>query len=296
MIETYKNQVVGGENDGMVAHMNFRGGNDAKLWGNEIRSTITQPPVALSGFEVLPAELQRGAFPAVEKLARWWLRERLDADGLPFLVHPWESGRDAGRDKDAVLTPYLATAKRFLDASPAEKAANPTFVRLEKLLDLQTINPGTKDLLTKVARFALLADLQTNAASSSGELNSARARQLFSIKTPDTSALLIVGLRDAAKLARATGEPGKAQELETAADTMARKVNEHMWGAWTIFRLTHMKGYGGVKKADSIEGVRCEHTGFDGQANFLDPKVSPIENGLAIRTSVAIQQQLIDSW
>ncbi len=85
--------------DGFVPHMGYQADPEAAcgLWGRPGASTITQPPMYAHALRVLT---ERGLEPGGELVERagagleFLWKERMRADGLLVIVHPWESGCD----------------------------------------------------------------------------------------------------------------------------------------------------------------------------------------------------------
>src|SRR5690606_36341557 len=126
-------------------------------------------------------------------------------DGLVYIIHPWESGRDAGRDNDSQLVAYLGRTA----ASSA----------------LATRNPGVKDPRWKQARFALLEAIQAKGT----DVPSRQAAELSQLKSPDMAAHLMLGMEQAARVAEETGRPTEARQLRAEAQRMRQAVNRRMW-------------------------------------------------------------------
>ncbi len=248
----FQNQRGPGKDRGLVPHMNFVGGVDEKLWGHPHRSFITQPPVfprAVLGLQ--NAALRQALYPAVREGLDFWLRERLDDDGLPFVVHPWETGLDAARYNDSQQAPMAAfdlwlravgmPALRAagIDAVADAGAARAFLARRSRddglqallpfdvdavlaagdLLALQTKNAGPKDEAQKRARFIGLAALKTLPDD---------ARSVFQLKSTDMASMLVMGLDDGARLAREAGADGDAARFTAAAAAMRAAVTKHM--------------------------------------------------------------------
>lgn len=206
-LAAFQGQVTSGSEHGMVPHMGFRGGRDAELWKHPTRSALTQPVVTPMAVRALEPELRAALYPAVVAELEWWLRERL-VDDLPAAIHPWETGRDASRDHDSQLLPYL-------ESHPATLA-------------LQTANPGHKDERSKRGRFALLEALQRD-AEDPATLSFGRSSERYCMRSPDMAAWLVLALRDGAALAREAGEEARATEFELSARRVACAVNARMW-------------------------------------------------------------------
>lgn len=220
----YQNQLPGQPpehpNGGMTPHMNFRpGGDDEELWLSARHSSITQPPVLPAIIAALSGREARAAFyPAVKAELEWWLSQRLDG-GLPFIVHPWESGRDAAVDMDAALSPHVGPAR----GSFAKRL---------------TKNPGRKAPEQLLGRGNLLMAQQELAAKlgvAPDDLPASEAKKLFMVKPPDLAALLVNALEAGAKLAAEQHDDAAANKFGDAAATMRQAIHEQQWDAATGF-------------------------------------------------------------
>ena len=94
-------QVKDGPDAGMIPHCNYWRGGAAYLWGQDERSSITQPPLVAVAAKLV---YERSAdkpfletiYRAISAYHDWFDRRRdPDGDGLVALIHPWESGGDA---------------------------------------------------------------------------------------------------------------------------------------------------------------------------------------------------------
>ena len=125
-------------NNGMVPHIIYHQVDDSYFPGPNIwkgigpipSSGITQPPVVASLMKKI-WELDtnygnkqiRLLFPKVLKWHRWFMQWRFQ-EGLVFIHHPWEAGRDNAPDWDSALA-----------------AINPTGVAPYKRRDTEHVNP-----------------------------------------------------------------------------------------------------------------------------------------------------------
>ncbi len=198
-VRAYSEQISSGAERGMTQHMIFDGGVDEKLWLHPRHSSISQPPVNPSLMS--PAELEE-LYPQAAAELRWWLRRRTHND-LPYVVHPWESGRDAAREFDSQLKPWMSSGD-------------------SENLRFQTLNPGTKDPVTKRARFELLTELQKNASAGSAEIP-------FQVQTPDMAAHMIVSLNALEEHALRIGRLDDAKSFHQEAQRLRNAVNREMW-------------------------------------------------------------------
>jgi glycogen debranching enzyme len=113
--------------DGMIPHITFHPGAESyepgpRTWRTAnapgaptgvCTSSITQPPLAATAARLVleiaggDAEVAHALGPVAEGLARWhtWFARDRDAagDGIPCIVHPWESGLDNAPRWDAAL-------------------------------------------------------------------------------------------------------------------------------------------------------------------------------------------------
>lgn len=101
LLSLVSRQVVGGADAGMIPHCNYWRGGGAWLWGQDERSSITQPPLIAIAAKLVYERSGDQAFletiyRAVSRYHDWFDRRRdPDGDGLVSLIHPWESGGDA---------------------------------------------------------------------------------------------------------------------------------------------------------------------------------------------------------
>ena len=125
-------------NNGMVPHIIYHQIDDSYFPGPNIwkgigpipSSGITQPPVVASLMKKIweldtnyGNEQIRLLFPKVLKWHRWFMRWRFQ-EGLVFIHHPWEAGRDNAPDWDSALA-----------------AINPAGVAPYKRRDTEHVNP-----------------------------------------------------------------------------------------------------------------------------------------------------------
>ena len=125
-------------NNGMVPHIIYHQIDDSYFPGPSIwkgigpipSSGITQPPVVASLMKKIwqldtnyGNEQIRLLFPKVLKWHRWFMKWRFQ-EGLVFINHPWEAGRDNAPDWDSALS-----------------AINPSGVAPYKRRDTEHVNP-----------------------------------------------------------------------------------------------------------------------------------------------------------
>ncbi|MBK9125765.1 MAG: hypothetical protein IPM16_21925 [Chloroflexi bacterium] len=136
--------IPSGPDAGMLPHMQYWRGGGAGLWGADLHSIITQPPlVAIAAqlvWEVAPDEhALREIYPAVAAFHAWFDRRRdVDGDGLVCLLHPWESGWDSSPRWDAPMgLPVLPSdedarsARMALAAALQEHGTDPRTARTD---------------------------------------------------------------------------------------------------------------------------------------------------------------------
>jgi hypothetical protein len=210
----FEHQRARGDERGLIAHMLFEGGDDGELWGDPNASFITQPPVfAVAVRDLLDGDEQRQLWPHVEAGLDWWLKRRLDHDGLPCIRHPWESGEDAARYHDSQQLEAIAVALCLAHGQDPRPLNDVLSFDVDgalgegDLLKLQTDNPSKKDALTKGARFVLLAALRH--AGGEDRSVSEAGRPFFDVRAPSMAAHLAHDLRAGAALAARHGGDGR---------------------------------------------------------------------------------------
>jgi hypothetical protein len=228
ILAALRNQVEDGPERGLVPHMNFAGGDDEVLWGHPRRSSLTQPPVLAMCARAVDEDFARAIRPALEEELAWWTRARL-RDGLPFVVHPWETGRDAARDHDPSLAPLFA-------ATPGSVA-------------LETHNPkAPKDPASKRARFALLERLQRDV----GE-----ARAIYQLRPPDMAALVARMADDLADL---------GADTEAVAREVRAAMRAHLWRDDFFYALGRVPDDEEVERASAVVERALLSTSSEGHA------------------------------
>lgn len=101
LLSLVSRQVTEGADAGMIPHCNYWRGGGAWLWGQDERSSITQPPlIAVAASLIFERSPDRSfletIYRAVSAYHDWFDRRRdPDGDGLVSLIHPWEAGGDA---------------------------------------------------------------------------------------------------------------------------------------------------------------------------------------------------------
>lgn len=218
VIAAFQNQIGPGldildtpYNYGMVPHMNFNPGDtieDYELWLDNVElwkllrhSSMTQPPVL--GTAVLTFEDQQDLlafYPAIKAELAWWLDQRMK-DNLPFVIHPWETGRDAARDMDSQILPYIADGTSIIGYDEV-----------------------TYELLDD-ARLELLSVMQEISIMPPSD----EASVLFELRSPDMAAYLVIYFSQAASLAELAGEQDNANLYRAWADAISTAVNDLMW-------------------------------------------------------------------
>jgi hypothetical protein len=211
MLAVIQNQIPKGYDKGMIPHMNFNDKKDQKFWGLKHHSSITQPPITALGVKSLPNKNERMAFyPALTGEIEWWLKQRMDG-GLPYVIHPWETGRDAARDTDSQLISYFDLKKY-------------------EIKKVGKYYPMTRDLIGS-GRVKLLNALQ--------KINkmppSKKAKKLFELRSPDMAAYLIIALRQTADFAVENNDYKTAVRYRDKADEIVKIVNNKMWDDKTGF-------------------------------------------------------------
>ncbi|MCP4176754.1 MAG: hypothetical protein GY756_03225 [bacterium] len=211
MIAVVQNQIPKGYDKGMIPHMNFNDKKDQKYWGLKHHSSITQPPITALGVKSLPNKMEHLAFyPALTAEIEWWLKQRMDG-GLPYVIHPWETGRDAARDTDSQLIQYF------------------DFKKYEKN-KVGKYYPMTRDLVGS-GRGKLLEALK--------KINkmppSKKAKKLFELRSPDMAAYLIIALHQIADFAAEQNDYKTVEEYRKKADEIRKSVNQKMWDEKTGF-------------------------------------------------------------
>lgn len=101
LLSLVSRQVADGPDAGMIPHCNYWRGGGSYLWGQDDRSSITQPPLIASAARLVyersgSREFLQAIYEPVRAYHDWFDRRRdPDGDGLVTLIHPWESGGDA---------------------------------------------------------------------------------------------------------------------------------------------------------------------------------------------------------
>ncbi|MGB0452213.1 MAG: MGH1-like glycoside hydrolase domain-containing protein [Bacteriovoracaceae bacterium] len=206
-------EVISNQNkDGFIPHMNFKGGDDEKFWGKPRHSFITQPPIYGLLYDKFKSdeEALEILYMAVMKNIDWWDQKRLKND-LPFTVHPWETGRDAGRDNDVLNLKYM------LGEEP-------------KSMKLQTINTGKKDYYAKKARFAIHDQLKEKGTNLSGAES-----DRFVLQSPDMASHLVFTIEETIKYARKKNRFNDVEKLEAIKQRVVKAAREQMWDDQTGF-------------------------------------------------------------
>ncbi len=101
LLSLVSRQVRDGADAGMIPHCNYWQGGGAWLWGQDDRSSITQPPLVAVAAQLIyerseDRDFLATIYRAVTAYHDWFDRRRdPDGDGLVSLIHPWEAGGDA---------------------------------------------------------------------------------------------------------------------------------------------------------------------------------------------------------
>lgn len=94
-------QVKEGADEGMIPHCHYWKGGASWLWGQDDRSSITQPPLIAVAAQLVyersgSREFLDRIYAPLRSYHDWFDRRRdPDGDGLVCIIHPWESGGDA---------------------------------------------------------------------------------------------------------------------------------------------------------------------------------------------------------
>jgi hypothetical protein len=93
---------------GFVPHMRYAGPSKGRGPRSDV-SSFTQPPIFAHTARVLAAhvEVPADVLARVERGLTWLWEQRRTADGLIFLVHPWESGADDSPRWDSWAAVFL---------------------------------------------------------------------------------------------------------------------------------------------------------------------------------------------
>lgn len=101
LLSLVSRQVKNGVDAGMIPHCNYWRGGGSWLWGQDDRSSITQPPLIAVAAQLIyersaDREFLTLIYDAMSAYHDWFDRRRdPDGDGLVSLIHPWEAGGDA---------------------------------------------------------------------------------------------------------------------------------------------------------------------------------------------------------
>ncbi|HJO94573.1 MAG TPA: trehalase family glycosidase, partial [Victivallales bacterium] len=246
MISVVQNQIPKGYDKGMIPHMNFNDKKDQKFWGLKYHSSITQPPITVLGVKSLPNKNEHLAFyPALTGEIEWWLKQRMDG-GLPYVIHPWETGRYAARDTDSQLIQYFDF-----------KAFNKKKVGKYYPMSRGLIGSGRVKLLRELKKINKMPP-------------SKKAKKLFELRSPDMAAYLIMALRQTADFAAEQNDYKTEVKYRDRADSIAKAVNAKMWDEKTGFYYS--LGRKPSKKIIKDSG--------------LDPKLFKVDNSGKIMTMV----------
>ena len=198
VIASIQNQIADGYDRGMVPHMNFTDQKNAEFWLMPWHSSITQPPIISEGINCLDSIVDRMAlFPAVQAEAEWWLEERM-FNGLPFVIHSWETGRDAARDIDSQIVQYI-------DFNRSDTYQPAAYTKLTPEL----LHSGRLDLIRALQEIAPLPP-------------SSKGRKLFGLRSPDMAAYLVAMLND-------LHQAGYSDKYREDAMKIKDSVNVAMW-------------------------------------------------------------------
>jgi len=209
---------------GMVPHIVFHRPDDGYFPGPDVwaveheprTSGITQPPVLASMVRrvhdadpVAGRDRLAAVFPRLLAWHRWW-RDVRCADGVAVVVHPWETGRDNSTAWDVGLA-----------------AVDTASVEPYRRRDLGHVDAAMRPSDLDYDRYVALVQF---GRSVGWEHERIVAEGPFRMADPALSSILLRAHRDLAELARRTGDPIAAAELERWADDLAGSL-PRLWNA-----------------------------------------------------------------
>ncbi|MCC6803835.1 MAG: hypothetical protein IT319_13210 [Anaerolineae bacterium] len=101
LLSLVSRQVKDGADAGMIPHCNYWRGGGSWLWGQDDRSSLTQPPLIAVAAQLIyersgDQKFLAAIYDAMSAYHAWFDRRRdPDGDGLVSVIHPWEVGGDA---------------------------------------------------------------------------------------------------------------------------------------------------------------------------------------------------------
>lgn len=248
--------MAGQWDNGMVPHILFHNPDPSyfpgpETWGAQgcgpiASSGISQPPVAatfaLKVYEVAPRSGRDRLAALFPHLLRWhqWFMQWRSQDGMIFVTHPWETGRDNAPDWDgamAALNPVGVPPYTRRDTGHVDPAMRPTKEDYDRYLWL-------------VARGARL-----------GWDDAAMAIDMpFKVADPTMSFILLRANRDLAAIADLLGEPrGQIDGWIAALEGGCDRLRNPETGAYDALDLRTGTHAGNVSSAAFL----CWYAGLD---------------------------------
>lgn len=245
--------------NGMVPHILFHRSDPGyfpgpEVWGTDGRgpvpsSGITQPPVAASFVRAI-WEKDRAAGEArvraiYPKLLAWhqWLMDWRSQDGMIFVTHPWESGRDNCPDWDAAMA-----------------AIDPVGVGEYTRRDTAHVDPAMRPTKEDYDRYIWLVQRGRRLGWDEAAL---RADAPFRVADPTMTFILLRANRDLAAMAGELGED--AGEIEGWVRTLehgAEKLRNPETGCFDAVDLATGRHTGNLSNASFL----CWYGGLDDAA------------------------------